>query len=414
MNGSASKTGRRAFLASVGATAAGMAGAQVPAPAGPDRKQIGVGLIGCGGRGSYLAQSVMQLAQAGVAARIVAVCDIYQPRLERAAARFSATPYRSASELIRDQHVKAVIIATPDRLHARQALEAVRAGKDVYCEKPLTHWSQFDLLKQLRDEVRRTGAVFQMGTQWCSDPIWERAAEQIRRGAIGKVVHVQTGYFRQGDSGERGMPIDDPNARPGAGLDWDAFQADAPRRPFSVSRFFQWRLYADYSGGPVTDLYPHPLARVLKALDAPLPRRVVAVGGRFQFDGDRDVPDTFDLLIEYPQGFTLAVLGTIVNGTPIETVIRGSEGTMRLAEASGLSVEPAAGVMRRPGQISSARNDTQEHLKNFLECVRTRGKPYAGIELGYATQLPLIMAMQSHLEGKVAFYDPEQERIRLV
>lgn len=410
---STSRTGRRTFLGSLGAGAAAAMQVSAQAPATSARKEIGVGLIGCGGRGNALAQAVTQLAQAGEPARIVAVCDIYQPRLERAAARFSAQPYRNASELIRDPRVQAVIIATPDRLHAHQALEAVRAGKDVYCEKPLTHWAQFDLLKQLRDEVRRHKAVFQVGTQWCSDPIWERAADQIRRGVIGKVVHVQTGYFRQGDSGERGMPIDDPEARPGASLDWEAFQADAPRRPFSVSRFFQWRLYADYSGGPVTDLYPHPLARVLKALGAPLPRRVVAVGGRFQFNGDRDVPDTFDLLIEYPQGFTLAVLGTIVNGTPIETVIRGSEGTMRLAESAGIAIEPAAGVQRRRAQIASGRNYEQDHLRNFLDCIRTRGKPYADIELGYATQLPLIMAMQSHLEGEVAFYDAEQERIRL-
>ncbi len=413
MSESASAPDRRTFLASLGGGAAGFAPAEQQADRPSGEPTVGVGLIGCGARGNALANAVTQLAQAGEAARMVAVCDIYQPRLERAAARFSATAYRDARELIRDPRVKAVIIATPDRLHAPQAIEAVRAGKDVYCEKPLTHWAQFDLLKQLRDEVRRSKAVFQMGTQWCSDPIWQRAAAEIRRGVIGKVVHVQTGYFRQGDAGERGMPIDDPQATPGAGLDWEAFQADAPRRPFSVSRFFQWRLYADYSGGPVTDLYPHPLARVLKALGAPLPRRVAAVGGRFRFDGDRDVPDTFDLLIEYPQGFTLAVLGTIVNGTPIETVIRGSEGTMRLIETAGLAVEPAHGVQRPRVQIASARNYEQDHLRNFLQCVRTRGTPYADIELGYATQLPLIMAMQSHLEGKVAFYDAEQERIRL-
>ncbi|MCS7315947.1 MAG: Gfo/Idh/MocA family oxidoreductase [Bryobacterales bacterium] len=405
------KADRRTFLASLGAGAAGL-GASQP-QGGEGAAEIGVGLIGCGTRGTALGNALVRLERAGEAVRLVAVCDVYQPRLERAAARFSAAAYREARELIRDPRVKAVVIATPDRLHAPQAIEAVRAGKDVYCEKPLTHWAQFDLLKQLRDEVRRHKAVFQMGTQWCSDPIWERAADQIRRGVIGKVVHVQTGFFRQGDVGERGMPVDDPEARPGAGLDWEAFQGDAPRRPFTVSRFFQWRLYADYSGGPVTDLYPHPLARVLKALGAPLPRRVVAVGGRFLFNGERDVPDTFDLLIEYPQGFTLAVLGTVANGTPLETVIRGSEGTIRLDETFGLQVEPAQGVNRPRTQIVTLRDDAQDHLRNFLECVRTRGKPYADIELGYATQLPLIMAMQSHLEGKVAFYDAEQERIRL-
>lgn len=400
---------RRRFLTGLAA------GAVLPAVQGsqPQSRPIGVGLIGCGARGSFLAQTTRQLREAGVAADIVAVCDIYQPRLERAATRFSARSYTDSRDLVRDPRVDAVIIATPDRLHVYQALEAVRAGKDVYCEKPLTHWSQFEPLKELVYEVRRRKAVLQVGTQWCSDPIWERAAEQIKKGAIGKPVHAQTGYFRQGDSGERGMPIDDPNAQPGRGLDWEAFQADAPRRPFSVSRFFQWRMYADYSGGPVTDLYPHPLARVLKALGAPLPKRVVAVGGRYQFNGDRDVPDTFDLLIEYPQGLTVAVLGTICNNTALETVIRGTEGSITLSESAGLAIQPQPNSQRRPARISSGRNYEQDHLRNFFECIRTRARPYADIELGYATQLPLIMAMMSHLESKVAFYDAAQERIRL-
>jgi predicted dehydrogenase len=405
--------GRREFLGTLGAGAAGAVQPGGQPPAAGKARPIGVGLIGCGARGTALAQAVVRLKEAGEAVEIAAVADIYQPRLERAAARFSAAPLTSARQLIEHPRVDAVIVATPDRLHAYQALEAVRAGKDVYCEKPLTHWAQFEPLKELRREVRRRKTVFQVGTQWCSDPIWERAAAEIRKGVIGKPVHVQTGYFRQGDSGERGMPVDDPGARPGAGLDWEAFQGDAPRRSFSVSRFFQWRLYADYSGGPVTDLYPHPLARVLKALGAPLPRRVAAVGGRYQFDGDRDVPDTFDLLIEYPQGLTVAVLGTIINSTPIETVIRGSEGTLRLAEGAGLAFEPAEGVARRRSRLSSGRNYEEDHLKNFLSCVRTRARPSADIELGYATQLPLIMAMQAHLAGKTAYYDAEQERIVL-
>ena len=133
-------------------------------------------------------------------------------------------------------------MATPDRVHVYNSLEAVRAGKDVYCEKPLTHWQQFDQLKQLVREVRERRSVFQVGAQWTSDPVWLRAADLVKQGYIGKPVHAQCGYFRHGDSGEAGMPIDDPNARPGPDLNWDAWQADAPQRPFTASRFFQWRL----------------------------------------------------------------------------------------------------------------------------------------------------------------------------
>jgi len=399
---------RRRFLHTLTATGAvPYAAAQ---PGAKDRK-IGVGLIGCGARGSHLANVVTQLARECEAAEVVAVCDIYRPRREKAAQRFSAKAYRQSSELLEDRRVDAVIVATPDRLHAYHGIEAVRAGKDVYCEKPLTHWRQFDKLKELVRATRERQAVFQVGAQWVTDALWLRAAEQVRKGAIGKPVHAQTGYFRHGDGGERGMPIDDSNAQPGPDLNWDAFQADAPQRPFSASRFFQWRMYMDYSGGPSTDLYPHPMTRLFKVLGVGFPRKVVAAGGRYVYDGERDVPDTFDLLIEYPENLTVAVLGTIANDHPLETVIRGTEGTITFDEAR-LIVQPQPGSTQRRQVISGPRYE-YDHIRNFLECVRTRQKPNGDLELGYRVQIPLIMAMRSFVEGKVAWFDAATETIRM-
>jgi len=400
---------RREALRGLGATAA--AASLKPAQAQVNRP-LRLGLIGCGGRGNSLAGQVVALKQRGEPVEVAAVCDIYQPRLERTATKFSAKYYQDSAVLLREAGVDAVIIATPDRLHVHQALEAVRAGKDVYCEKPLTHWAQFDLLKELLREVRKRKTVFQVGAQWVSNPIWTRAAEQIRKGAIGKVVHVQTGYFRHGDGGERGMPIDDPNAQTGRGLDWEAFQADAPKRPFTVSRFFQWRMYMDYSGGPSTDLYVHPMTRVYRAIQPGLPRKVVAVGGKYVYNGDRDVPDTFDLLIEYPQGMTVVVLGTLGNDTPIETVIRGTEGTVRFTGEAALEFTP------QPGSKLTRRSigydvTVQDHLADFLRSIRARETPGADLELGYQVQVPLIMAMRSYVEGKVAYFDAATEQIRM-
>ncbi len=404
---------RRDFLVSLGTVpAAARLGAAQNSSSQGQTRVLRLGLIGCGGRGAYLARAANQLNDSGAAVTITAVCDIYQPRLERAATSFRAKEYARSADLVRAPNVDAVIIATPDRLHVYHALEAVRAGKDVYCEKPLTHWSQFNQLKELVREVRRRKTVFQVGAQWVSDPMWTRAAQEIRKGAIGKVVHAQTGYFRHGDGGERGMPVDDPNAQPGRGLDWEAFQADAPRRPFSVSRFFQWRMYMDYSGGPVTDLYPHPLTRLLKALGVGLPKKVVATGGKYFYNGERDVPDTFDMLVEYPEGLTVAVLGTIVNDTGIETVIRGSKGTLTFSGEARLSFMPQPGEDGLRRSFGTDRT-VQDHLANFIHCVRTRETPICDIELGYAVQTPLIMAMRSYLEGKVAWFDPDKEEIRL-
>ena len=338
------------------------------------------------------------------------MCDVYRPRLERATQTFSARAYRDSAELLRDPSVHAVIVATPDRVHVYKALEAVRAAKDVYCEKPLTHWAQFDQLKQLVREARERRTVFQVGAQWVSEPTWLRAAELVRQGAIGKPVHAQCGYFRRGDQGERGMPIDDPNAQPGADLNWDAFQADAPQRPFTVSRFFQWRMYMDYSGGPSTDLYPHAMTRLFKVLGVGLPKKVVAIGGKYVYDGGRDVPDTFDMLIEYPENLTVAVLGTIANETGLDTVVRGTDGTLTFAPG-GLEIEPQVAGKRRIS--ANLYPYEREHMRNWVQSIRSRQKPNGDVELGYRVQVPLIMAMRSFVEGKVAYFDAASETIRL-
>ncbi len=400
---------RREFLMGLGAAPAVAGLAAQSGEVSAEKKPIRLGLIGCGGRGNYLARSIARLN----GTEIVAVCDIYQPRLERTATKLKAKAYGKSADLVRDENVDAVIVATPDRLHVYHSLEAVRAGKDVYCEKPLTHWSQFELLKKLVREVRRHKTVFQVGAQWVSDPMWARAGEKIRNGAIGKPVHAQTGYFRHGDQGERGMPIDDPNARPGVGLDWEAFEADAPKRPFTPSRFFQWRMYLDYAGGPVTDLYPHPMTRLFKALGVGMPEKVVALGGKYFYDSGRTVPDTFDLLIQYPEGLTVTVMGTEVNDTEVDTVIRGSKGTVVFSGVQELSFMPQP---EEDGARTNIRTDrtVREHQENFLRCIRTRAKTACDIELAYAVQVPIIMAMRSYLEGKVAYFDADKEKIRLV
>ena len=400
---------RRRFIGGLGAAGTGLGAARAASPAAEEKR--GIGLIGCGGRGSHLASVVRGLAREGDPSDIVAVCDIYQPRRERAAKQFGAEPYAIVADMLRDPKVQGVIVATPDRVHVFNALEATRAGKDIYCEKPVTHWKQFDKLKELVREVRARNNVVQVGAQWVSDPVWLRAAEMVRKGAIGKPTHAQCGYFRFGDGGERGMPVEDPNASPGASLNWDAFQADAPQRPFSVSRFFQWRMFMDYSGGPSTDLYPHPMTRLFKVLGVNFPSKVVAVGGKYVYNGERDVPDTFDMLIEYPEKLTVAVLGTITNQTGLDTVVRGTEGTLSFNDG-GFRIEPGPGSTRRRVSMSLATQE-RDHMRNFLQCMRTREKPNCDIELACRVQISLIMAMMSFTEGKVAHFDAATETIRM-
>lgn len=413
---------RRVFLSDMGrATAAGLlAGAVSPGQSLADKKPLRLGLIGAGSRGSYVASVTAQLGQQGEAVEVAAVCDIYQPRLERAEARFKAKGYAQSADLLRDKSIDAVIIATPDRHHVPNTLEAIRAGKDVYCEKPVSHWAQFEELKALVRENRKQKRIVQIGTQFIADSVWEKSGELLRSGAIGKPVHAQTCYFRRGDQGERGMRIDDPNAKPGLGVDWATFQADAPPKPFSVSRLFQWRLYMDYSGGPVTDVYPHMITPLFKVLAPGFPKKVVALGGVYVYTGEREVPDTFDLLIQYPQGLTVVCLGTFANATPIDTLVRASDGTMT-KRLEGMVFEPARGVNKARQEVPSdvpSKGEGQPdlvaaHLKDFFQAVRTRKQPRSDLELAYLVQTPLIMAMQSYLHDKVALFDPDKEIIRL-
>ena len=386
-----------------------------------EMKPIGVGLIGCGGRGGHHLDVIESLKTAGVAVKIAAVCDIYRPRAEKAAAAHGVKAYVSHADLLADPRVDAVCIATTDHTHGYLAIDAVRAGKDVYCEKPLTHWRQFELTQRLRAEVVKSGRVLQVGTQGLSDRAWHQAAAWIAEGAIGQPVVAECGFFRVGDWGERGMPIDDPDARPGPDLNWEAFLGDSPPRDFDVSRFFRWRMYEDYAGGPVTDLFPHSLTPVVMMLSAGLPSIVVATGGKFRYQ-EREVPDTFNMLIDYPRGMTIAVLGTQANdfastgqrGSGSQTpVIRGWEGTISF-QGDEVVVTPAGGSSKPAKRARVERGESEaEHWKDFLACCRTRKTPESPIDLGYHVQTALQMGMLSLRERKVARFDATAEKIVL-
>ncbi len=414
---------RRTFLekgASAGlASTVAVSSATRPILGANDR--VGIGMIGTGSRADAHLKTIAYLKNKGANLEITAVCDVYRPRMQKAAAGLSARQYSDYRQLLADPHVDVVCIATPDHHHGYQAIDASKAGKDVYCEKPVTHWRQFDLVKQLTNVLRKSDRVFQLGTQGMSDGAWAQMKQMVKEGMIGKPIHVECGYFRVGDWGERGMPIDDPKATPGQDLNWEAFLGDSPKKPFDVSRFFRWRMYEDYAGGPVTDLYPHSLTPVISILDLGMPATVVATGGKFRYD-EREVPDTFNLLIDYAEGLTIAVLGTQGNtfcnplnkGRGAESrvpVIRGWDGTLTVSgkEIVFTPIEETGKERRFPIERDQ---DLTDHWQNFLDCCRSRQKEtYSGVELAYRTQTPLIMGMWAFKNGKVAHFDPQKERI---
>jgi len=417
---------RRKFIHQTSMTATSLALATIAsktsAKSNSPNDRLGIGVIGTGGRGNSHLQMLKRLKDDGENIEIVAVCDIYRPRLQKAAEKYNAKAHENHRELLENKNVDIVCIATPDHIHGYQAIDAIHAGKDVYCEKPVTHWRQFELTKKLLKVVQENASVFQLGTQAMSDSAWHQMKQLVKDGLIGQPLFGETGFFRIGDWGERDMPVDDPKATPGKDLNWQAFLGDAPKRKFSVDRFFRWRLFEDYAGGPVTDLYPHCLTQVIDILGVDMPQSVVALGGIHRYDYElREVPDTFNLMAQYPENVTISVLGTQANdyNTTVERgagqrtpVIRGWDGSLTIARNNKEIIftpikEKGA---KTPQRITIEHSeDNLEHWKNLITCSRTRNKAtWSPMDLAFRTQTALQMAMFANRQGKVMHYNKEQ------
>jgi len=417
---------RRDFItrtAAAGAVAAGLsltARSQARVLGANDR--IGIGFIGCGGRGGYTMTTLKEMQAAGGNFEIVAVCDTYRGRLNKAAKAHKAKAYMDHRELLADANVDAVGITTPDHIHGYQVIDAVQAGKDVYCEKPVTHWRQFELTKRMTAEVKKSGRVFQLGSQGMSNTAWHQARKLIVDGLIGQPIHAECGYFRVGDWGEASMPIDDPNVNPGPDLNWEAFLGDSPKRPFDVSRYFRWRLYEDYSGGQATDLYPHCLTPTLYMLGVGMPASAVSSAGKYRYFEckEREVPDTSNLLVDYPEKITVVILGTQGNnffGTDEmgsagrAPTIRGWEGTLSFTSKE-IIFTPAQGSKKQPQRWPIERfEDLKAHWQDFLDCCRSRKQPNSPVDLAYKVQTALQMGILSWRAGKTARFDKDKETI---
>jgi predicted dehydrogenase len=347
---------------------------------------------------------------------IVAVCDVYKPRLEAAATKTGAKPYANFHDLIAASDVEIVGIATPDHWHAPMTIEAAEAGKDVYCEKPMTYWGDIATTKKVVDTIARTGRVMQVGTQGMSDSIWEQAAEKIKAGSLGTLIHAQASDMRNGDLGVYNPKSNDGQAKPGDNLDWDMWLGPTKKRPWEPGRFFAFRSFWEYSGGIGTDFFPHILTPLVRTMELGLPKRVVASGGLYAWKDGREVPDIYNLVIDYADGPSLLLVASVANDTGIPMLIRGHEATMHF-EGPGAVIRPQGATTkdRKEETIERTRRDSlQEHYKDLMECSRTRDrKPRSNEELGYRVMAALSMGIMSYREGKTAEFDEKSGRIRM-
>ncbi len=399
---------RRAF---VGSVAFGVAARVVGA-----NDRINIGIIGTGGMGTGHLRAFVRQSDEKKDLQVVAVSDVYTRRKERAraAARLSEKDvHHDYRDLLARADVDAVVIATPDHWHARMAVDALAAGKDVYLQKPMTY--TVDEARAVAEAAARYKRVLQVGSQGVSDPRNQVARQLIEQGEIGELLWAQAASSRNSVFGEWNYRIDEDATE--QMIDWRRWLGKAPRRPFSPERYFRWRKYWDYSGGIATDLFYHTLGPLLFMMGPQFPTRVTGSGGIY-VQKDREVPDTFATLIEYPN-FYIDLSGSMANAAAVRyhpRMIYGHKGTM-VFEGNKIVVVPEMLDKRRPAGAGKtydtppAGEPHRQHTDNFLACVRSRRQANLNPDLGYKIMVAIKLGVDSYREGRVKFFDPATQRV---
>ena len=262
-----------------------------PTPPPRPEPQLKIGVIGVGGMGKHHCERFLALhKEARENVRVVAVADVCRPRLDEAVelcAReqgengqpFAVQGYRDYRELLKHPELNGVLIAAPEHWHAQMAIDAIRAGKDVYVEKPMT--LRLDQAFELWREQRGSDRIVQVGTQYVMRPKYAEAARLIQSGAIGHPVSSQTGYCRNSKAGEWNYYVIDERVQPGEMLDWDAWCGQLGPQPFDTFVYHRWRRYKRWSTGIIGDLLVHQITPLMKAIAPGWPVRVSAIGGHY-------------------------------------------------------------------------------------------------------------------------------------
>jgi predicted dehydrogenase len=439
-------TTRRHFLTSA---AAGLGAAPLLAQSGrkiSSNDNVHIALIGAGGQG--MADCAASQRVGGV--KLAAVADVYQGRLDRSRELWGKDIFitRDYREVLARADIDAVIIGTPDCWHQRISIDAMRAGKDVYCEKPMVQ--HIDMGRAVIDAQRETGRIFQVGSQRVSSILYLKARELFRAGSIGELNMIEAWWDRNSAIGAWQYSIP-PDATP-ANIDWDRFIAAAPPHPFDPVRLFRWRNYRDYGTGVAGDLFVHLFSGMHLITGAVGPHRVYASGGlRFWKDG-RDVPDVFYGLFDYEArenlhpAFNLALRVNFVDGGEENSGFRfiGSEGILAIEDALTLTLTPrekapgytidtfpqkireeflaqynkeyppqpvTASDMRPDGvetfEAPEGYDDHFHHHQNFIASVRSRTPPVEDAVFGFRAAGPALLSNTSYFEKRICSWNPE-------
>ena len=364
--------------------------------------RIGIGLIGCGGRG----RGVTSYAPRIGGAEVRGVSDVYVPRREQAAEQFGATakPFADYRDLLDDKEIDAVVIGTPDHWHAPMAIDAVAAGKDVYVEKPVTH--SLEEGERLVAAVEDSGQVVATGTQQRSWKHFIEAKQLIDEGVLGRITFVRC-HWSQNYSRFRAGPSADIDA---SRLDWKQWLGSAPQQPFDPIRFRFWRFFWDFGGGSITDLMTHWIDVIQWFMNSSRPVEVHAAGRTYTQDW-LEAPDTVTSTMLFPEEYLVAYEGNMTFGLLGGGIVFRGDKAMMTLDRLGYAVyeegarpfeavslpEPIHRFARSEDTSAVERIDgsgTYDNVRNWLECIRSRRTPNAHIQAGVEA------AATSHLANK--------------
>jgi predicted dehydrogenase len=366
---------RRTFVMSAAGVALGAHSALARIQGANDRIRIGV--IGTGSR----ARSLMNLLKKLPGNEMVAVCDVYEPRMLQGAEIAAAGAAKTAEyrRILDDRGIDAVVIGTPDHWHKTIALDAVAAGKDVYVEKPVSHTIAEGV--EMVKAIEASKQIVQTGTQQRSWDHWILGKQIVDSGRLGQITFVQTYWYQHATAGD--YPAVDM-----AKLAWKQWLGSAPDQPFKPERFYQWRHFWDFGGGGITDLMTHWIDVVHWYMNVEAPLSAEATGHNYNIKL-WEAPDTTSVTLEFPN--VMAVyLGTYVSKVDDGGLeFRGERGTLKIDRSRLAFYRDDAAYA--PGTLSpepdiyvrSSGDGTLSHLKNWLDCIRSRKAPNAHIRIGH-------------------------------
>jgi predicted dehydrogenase len=363
--------------------------------------RVRVGMIGVGARGQELLKQVLELHNA----ELVAIADIYSRRRDEAKRMAPAIEtFDDYRRVLDRKDIDGVIVASPLHIHMRHFLDTLAAGKDLYAEKTMT-WSISEA-EQCVAAAKKSDRVIQIGLQHESSGALTDSKKWIKDGIVGKVTQVNSWMSRNTPHGKGQWVRQVPADCTAQNANWSAFLNGRPDRPFDPFKFINWRLFWEFSGGNVTENLIHQIAWIMSALDLPLPTTASMSGGVFSEKDGREVPDTIALTFEFPTDTVVTWQSTFSNSRyGLGEHFLGSDGTIEhvagatemVTGKSDEAVHYYPEKANRPGGVAlTSQTPDQNHMANWMDCIRTRKTPNAPVDIGYRSAIAAHMANISY------------------